>query len=63
MKMFALSLLLATAIPTVAAVSVIAPLNNSNVATSVQYVATARSPGLRLVISVVSLSFSSWRLR
>src|SRR4029077_11703455 len=41
MKMFALSLLLATAIPTVAAVSVIAPLNNSNVATSVKYVATA----------------------
>jgi hypothetical protein len=41
MKMLLLCAALVIAIPAVAGVSVVAPLNNSNVATSVQYVATA----------------------
>ena len=41
MKKLALLVALATATPAVAGVSVIAPANNSNVATSVQYVATS----------------------
>ena len=41
MKAVAVLALLASAIPAVAGVSVQAPINNSNVATSVQYVATA----------------------
>ena len=41
MKILPLIAALAIATPAVAAVSVVAPLNNSNVATSVQYVATA----------------------
>jgi hypothetical protein len=41
MKMLPLFAALAIASPAVAGVSVVAPLNNSNVATSVQYVATA----------------------
>ena len=41
MKMLALLVALAAAIPAVAGVSVTAPVNNSNVASSVQYVATA----------------------
>ena len=41
MKMLALLVALASAIPAVAGVSVTAPVNNSNVASSVQYVATA----------------------
>ncbi len=41
MKMFAVFVALAGAIPAVAGVSVVVPVNNSNVATSVQYVATA----------------------
>jgi hypothetical protein len=41
MKMLPLFAALAIAAPAVAAVSVVAPINNSNVATSVQYVATA----------------------
>ena len=40
MKMSRLFAALAIASPSVAGVSVVAPLNNSNVATSVQYVAT-----------------------
>jgi hypothetical protein len=41
MKMLAAFVALVAAIPAVAGVSVVAPVNNSNVATSVQYVATA----------------------
>jgi|SRR5450631_817532 hypothetical protein len=41
MKRFTLFVALATATPALAGVSVVAPVNNSNVATSVQYVATA----------------------
>src|SRR5713101_120907 len=41
MKMFAVFVALAGAIPAVAGVSVVVPVNISNVATSVQYVATA----------------------
>jgi hypothetical protein len=41
MKNLVLPVVLATATPVFAVVSVIAPVNNSNVATSVQYVATA----------------------
>ena len=41
MKMLPPCAVLVIAIPAVAGVSVVAPLNNSNVATSVQYVATA----------------------
>jgi hypothetical protein len=41
MKMLAAVVALVASIPAVAGVSVVAPVNNSNVATSVQYVATA----------------------
>ena len=44
MKMFAIVVALGTALPTLAQVSVTAPANNSQVATTVQYVATATTP-------------------
>ena len=44
MKMFAIVVTLGTALPALAQVSVTAPANNSQVATTVQYVATATTP-------------------
>ena len=44
MKMFAIFVALGTALPALAQVSVTAPANNSQVATSVQFVATATTP-------------------
>jgi hypothetical protein len=45
MKMTAIFLVLGTAFPALAQVSVTAPANNSQVATSVQFVATAHTAG------------------